>query len=262
MSVPLLQFEHVSLHIDRQPILHDISFNLHTGEIIGIIGPNGAGKTALLKTLLAEFKTTTGSVLLQNKLLADFTGKQLAQRLAAVSQISIPMFELTVRQVAEIGLLPHKQWFELNNQQDEQLIDNALQKVGLLTKQHYPVNRLSGGEQQRVAIARALVQQPLLLLLDEPTNHLDIQYQHQVMNIIRQQGLSVVICLHDLDLAARYCDKVLLLQHGRQLAFGAPSQVFQPQLLQQVFGLRCVVEQHKLTDNLQVVFLPDDILLE
>lgn len=205
----------------------------------------------------AQFIVSGGRIFLQQKPLSAFSAIQRARQLAVVNQLNMSLFDLTVRQAVGLGLLPHKQWFEFSQPQDEQLIESVLQSTGLFAKQTEVVNRLSGGEQQRVAIARALVQQPALLLLDEPTNHLDIQYQHQVMKMVRQQQLSVVVCLHDLALAARYCDRLLLLNEGRQLAYGTPQQVLQPALLESVFGLRCVVEQHALTGCLHVIFLPD-----
>lgn len=257
MSAPLLQFKQVDLHRDGKALLQGITFDVQPAEVVGIIGPNGAGKTALLQTVLKQLDISAGQILLQQKPLSAFSATQRAQQLAVVNQLNMPLFDLTVRQVVSLGLLPHKQWFEFSKPQDEQFIDTVLDSTGLLSKQAEVVNRLSGGEQQRVAIARALVQQPSLLLLDEPTNHLDIQYQHQVMKMIRQQGLSVLVCLHDLDLAARYCDRVLLLAEGRLQAFGTPQQVLQPALLESVFGLRCVVEQHQLTGRLHVIFLPD-----
>jgi iron complex transport system ATP-binding protein len=252
----VLKLSAVSLMLDKQAILQNINFAQQHGEFIGIIGPNGAGKSSLLRLVQGAVTPNAGEVLLQQRPLHQYKAIELARTLAVVSQNPAPLFALTVEQVATMGLLPHKSWFELNHSQDVQQVQGALQKVGLQRKASQLIDTLSGGELQRLYIARALVQQPALLLLDEPTNHLDVQYQHQVLQLVRGLGIPALACLHDLNLAALYCDKILLLHQGKQCAFGTPEQVLQSSLLQQVFGLPCQVAPHPQLEKLQITFLP------
>ncbi|HEY0922247.1 ABC transporter ATP-binding protein [Rheinheimera pacifica] len=252
----MLELSAVCLRFGAKQVLHNISFSLQKGEFVGIIGPNGAGKSSLLRLIQGALSAQSGQILLKQRPLSSFATAELARTLAVVSQTAAPLFALTVEQVAGMGLLPHKSWFELNSSYDSAQVRLALQKVGLAGKYSDVVDTLSGGEIQRLYIARALVQQPSLLLLDEPTNHLDVQYQHQILQLVKALGIPLLACLHDLNLAAMYCDKLLLLNQGEQVAFGSPAEVLQPQLMQQVFGLPCEIVLHPRLHKLQVTFMP------
>ena len=237
----MLELSAVSLQLAGRTVLTDISFALQHGEFIGIIGPNGAGKSSLLKMVSGALIPNAGTIFFRQKLLKHYNDAQRARMIAVVSQSPAPVFSLSVEQVATMGLLPHKRWYEFITTQDRHRVRHALTTVGLALKLNESVDALSGGELQRLYIALALVQQPQLLLLDEPTNHLDVKYQHQVLQLVKKQKLPTLACLHDLNLAAMYCDKLLLLSEGRQLAFGSVAQVLQQPLLEQVFGLPCQV---------------------
>lgn len=252
----MLELSAVCLRFGAKQVLHNISFSLQQGEFVGIIGPNGAGKSSLLRLIQGAVSAQSGQILLRQRELCHFTAAELAKTLAVVSQTSAPLFALTVEQVATMGLLPHKSWFELNSSHDAARVELALKKTGLYDKRSDIVDTLSGGEMQRLYIARALVQQPALLLLDEPTNHLDVQYQHQILHLVKALHIPLLACLHDLNLAAMYCDKLLLLNNGEQAAFGTPAEVLQPQLMQQVFGLPCEITLHPRLNKLQVTFIP------
>jgi iron complex transport system ATP-binding protein len=252
----LLELSTVCLRFGAKQVLHNISFSLQKGEFVGIIGPNGAGKSSLLRLIQGALSAQSGQILLKQRDISCFGTAELARTLAVVSQTTAPLFALTVEQVASMGLLPHKSWFELNSSYDRAQVKLALQKTGLSHKSSDVVDTLSGGELQRLYIARALVQQPALLLLDEPTNHLDVQYQHQILQLVKALGIPLLACLHDLNLAAMYCDKLLLLHQGRQVAFGSVAEVLQPELMAQVFGLPCEIALHPRLDKLQVTFMP------
>ncbi len=253
----LLKLSAVSLQLAGKPVLQDIGFSLNAGEFIGIIGPNGAGKSSLLRLIQRAVVPDSGQIVLQQKPLSQYSVADLARTVAVVTQTALPLFALTAEQVATMGLLPHKSWFENNTSHDNAVVSRALATVGLADKATQQVDTLSGGEQQRLYIARALVQQPGLLLLDEPTNHLDVKYQHQVLQLVRSLAVPALACLHDLNLAALYCDKLLLLHQGRQMMFGTPQQVLQSSLLEQVFGLPCQVSPHAGHGRLQVSFMPE-----
>lgn len=239
--------------VGAQNILRQISFSLQPGEIVGLIGPNGAGKSSLLKLLQGQLSPSTGQIQLLQQPLPRYSRRQLAQLIAVVSQQS-ELLQSKVLDVVRLGLLPHKHWYQADNQQDEQLLLGALHKVGMAQFADHAFATLSGGEQQRVLIARALVQQPKLLLLDEPTNHLDVHYQHQVLALLRQLGITVLTSIHDLNLAATYCDRIFLLHQGQLVASGTPEQVLQQALLSQVFQLPSVVDRHPLTGKIRVSF--------
>tara|TARA_R110002126_G_scaffold268921_5_gene412555 strand:- start:1808 stop:2593 length:786 start_codon:yes stop_codon:yes gene_type:complete len=258
LPTAFLRLDKASLSINGQQLVAPLSFSVSKGEFIGIIGPNGAGKSSLLKLINGTQPLSSGDIILQQRSLSRVSRRQRAARIASVSQVSPPVFALTVYQMAAMGLLPHKGWFDGNTSADEQQIKLALTQLGLLDKAPALVETLSGGELQRLYLARALVQQAELLLLDEPTNHLDVQYQHQILQLSRNLGKTVLACLHDLNLAARYCDKIALLHQGQLLAFGSPQQVLTSSQLTEVFQLPCEVLQHPVHGKLQITFFASE----
>jgi iron complex transport system ATP-binding protein len=256
----------IQLHVDQlhwqinnKVILNNISFNVSKGEVIGIIGPNGAGKTSLLRCITSQQKNTrtvelSGSVHLKNKIISHFSAKELAQHFAHVTQKTEAIFSLTVIDIVRMGLLPHKSLFAMDDDHDKHQIKLALAKVGLSHTEKMDYNQLSGGEQQRVLIARALVQKAQILILDEPTNHLDVYYQHQVLNLISQLDITVIMTVHDLNLASQYCQRLLLLEQGQLIADGKPEEVLTETQLSKVFRLPCSVVQDSMTLKPRVFF--------
>jgi iron complex transport system ATP-binding protein len=243
-----LQVDQLSWSINNKSILKNISFNVKKGEVIGIIGPNGAGKTSLLHCITNQQHNIRGAVLhglvyLKNKKIKNYNSKQLAQHFALVAQKAEAIFSLTVIDIVKMGLLPHKGLFALDDDHDREQIKHALVKVGLAHAEKMTYNQLSGGEQQRVLIARALVQQAQILILDEPTNHLDVYYQHQILNLVTQLNITVIMTVHDLNLASQYCQRLLLLNQGQLIADGSPVDVLTESQLSSVFKLPCQVEQ-------------------
>lgn len=225
-------------------ILSSLNFSLKQGEIVGIIGPNGAGKTSLLRCILQQVNHYQGEILFQEKNIKFFSKQYLAQHIAVVNQLNDPVFKLSVYDVVRMGLTPHKNLFTLDNKADKKSIDEALLKTDLQPLAQQSFQSLSGGEQQRALIARALVQKAQLLILDEPTNHLDVYYQHQILQLVTRLNLTVLMTIHDLNLASQYCPRLLLLDQGNLIVDGQVSHVLQPKLLSKVFGLPC----QQLTD--------------
>lgn len=243
-----LEIHQLYWQINNKAILNNISFNVSQGEVIGIIGPNGAGKTSLLRCITNQqknHKTTLllGSIHLKNKLIRDYSTKELAQHFANVTQKTEAIFSLTVLDIVRMGLLPFKTLFAIDNDHDKQQIKLALEKVGLSNTERMPYSQLSGGEQQRVLIARALVQKAQILILDEPTNHLDVYYQHQVLNLVNKLNITVIMTVHDLNLASQYCQRLLLLEQGQLIADGTPKEVLTQTQLSKVFRLPCSIIQ-------------------
>ncbi len=250
----LLTLDAVSWTVEKQAILSNISFNVAQGDILGIIGPNGAGKTSLLKCLLNQTKNWQGGIKLKNKSISHYKPHELAQTFALVVQKSPPIFELKVYDVVRMGLLPYKALFARDTDIDKKEIMLALEKVGLATSENKFFNTLSGGEQQRVLIAKALVQKAKILVLDEPTNHLDIFYQHQILQLVKALNITVIMTIHDLNLAAQYCTRLVLLNKGRLVSDNTVDKALNPETLSKVFGLPC------FRDNVQQ--FPDSKLAE
>lgn len=241
----VLQANHVSVLIQDKTILDRVSLSACAGEVVGILGPNGAGKTTLLKVLSGQ-RQCEGEVTWQGRAITDFSIQSLAQQIAVVNQVNDVVFSVTLEQVVRMGLLPHKSLLSRQTQQDNLRIAQAIQAVGLADRKKQDFSSLSGGEQQRTLIARALVQGSPLLILDEPVNHLDVYYQHQILQLLHdlasQLGITVVMSLHDMNLASQYCDKLALLNDGKLATVGEPSDVLTAQHLSEVFGIPCQVE--------------------
>ena len=265
MSI-LLNIHQLSWKINHKTILDNISFSVVKGEVLGIIGPNGAGKTSLLRCLTNQSDVfnkhdIAGSVHLKNKTITQYSNKELAQHFALVMQMNDSIFALSVIDVMKMGLLPHKSLFSLDSDHDKAQINLALKKVGLAHTLHNSFNQLSGGEQQRVLIARALVQATEILVLDEPTNHLDVYYQHQILHLVNQLNITVVMTVHDLNLASRYCSRLLLLEQGKLICDGSADEVLTPDRLTEVFRLPCQQHLDSKTGIKQISFhLPNEII--
>lgn len=259
----LLTLNSLTWSVETDVILDKVSFNVAQGDILGIIGPNGAGKTSLLKCLLNQHKNWQGRINLKNKCINDYKAHELAKIFALVVQNSPALFELSVYDVVSMGLLPYKALFSRDNEADKQEIAFALEKVGLSKSQDQYFNTLSGGEQQRVLIAKALVQKAEILVLDEPTNHLDIFYQHQILQLVKALNITVIMTIHDLNLAAQYCTRLLLLNKGKLVSDDNVDNVLDPHTLSQVFGLPCCrddekQEQHSSNNPIpRVYFYPE-----
>jgi iron complex transport system ATP-binding protein len=235
-------------------ILHGISLAAGSGEVVGIVGPNGSGKSTTLRCVYRALRPSGGAVLLDGRDLLSTPLKESARRLAALTQDSHVEFDFTVTEVVAMGRLPHKGAFDHDTGHDRDLVVEALSRVdaGHLAARSFLT--LSGGERQRVLIARALAQQPEVLVLDEPTNHLDIRHQLDVLALVRSTGLTVLTALHDLNLAAAYCDRVHVLDGGRVVAGGKPADVLTPDLVEAVFGVRAHLVAHPVSGVPQLLF--------
>lgn len=239
-----------NLHIRRgtKTVLTDITLELRPSEVLGVLGPNGAGKSTLLGALCGELHADHGSVWLDDRELRHWAAPLRAQRLAVLPQVSTLDFAFRVEEVVGMGRLPHQS----GRVRDDEIVAAALQAAdaGHLSGRSYLA--LSGGERQRVHLARVLAQlwpgeAGQTLLLDEPTSMLDPLHQHTTLQAVREfadRGAAVLVILHDLNLAARYCDRLLLLEGGRPVALDTPAQVLKPEPLKAVFGLEVLVQQH------------------
>lgn len=244
----MLRVENLQIRRGRKTVLTDVTLDLKPSEVLGVLGPNGAGKSTLLGALCAQLQADEGQVWLDDRELKDWQGAQRAQRLAVLPQVSTLDFAFRVEEVVGMGRLPH----QTGRARDAEIIDAALQAADVSHLSGRSYLALSGGERQRVHLARVLAQlwpgeAGQTLLLDEPTSMLDPLHQHTTLQAIRSfadRGAAVLVILHDLNLAARYCDRILLLENGRPHALGTPAQVLHPELLKAVFGLDVLVQPH------------------
>lgn len=255
----LLSVQDLSWHTAGKTILQNISFNVCKGEVLGIIGPNGSGKTSLLKCITQQLKANlrsgvSGNIYLKNKSIASYKAKELAQHFAMVMQKNDATFALSVLEIMKMGLLPYKKPFSFDTDHDFHQIELAINKVGLIDKLNSAYNELSGGEQQRVLIARALVQSSDILILDEPTNHLDVYYQHQILQLVSQLPITVIMTVHDLNLASQYCQRLLLLNQGKLVADDTPKDMLKQSVIPEVFGLPCQQDIDPITQATRVSF--------
>lgn len=225
----------------RHKVLHGINLNLYSGELVGLIGPNGAGKTSLLRALARLLRPQSGQVFLDGHNIWELSPRQVAQKIGRVPQSANMVWSYTVEHIVRMGRYPHRSWLSPFNGKDTAAVENALAHLSLLTLRDRVFTTLSGGEQQRVLIARALAQEPTALLLDEPIANLDINHQHQalimVQNLVQEYHLVALMAIHDLGLAARYCDRLILLNKGQILTQGTPEEVLQADHLQTVFDV-------------------------
>lgn len=229
MSLPLLEAEAVVAGYDERDVLRGVSLSLHAGDFLGIIGPNGCGKSTLLAALSGWLPLRHGAIRLQGQPLAAHSQQELARLLAVVPQASTPAFAFNVRETVAMGRYPHLGRFAVPSARDRAIIDEALALTDLIHLQRRPVDQLSGGEYQRVTIARALAQQPRVLLLDEPTAHLDLGHQQAIFELLvrlhREHHMGILCVSHDINLAAEYCPRLLLMSLGQVVVNGTPEEV-------------------------------------
>ncbi|WP_068546581.1 ABC transporter ATP-binding protein [Thalassotalea crassostreae] len=254
MTNTVLKAQQLSWKVADKTIISDIGFDLSKGETVAIVGPNGAGKTSLLKCLYGEYQNFSGTVYLKGKSLKSIHARDIAKQIAVVSQTTSSVFNLTVIDIVRMGLIPYKSFFESDTNADLEIIKNALSKVDLLDKKNQSFSTLSGGEQQRVLIARAVVQTADILIMDEPTNHLDIYYQHQILKLAKSLNITLLLTIHDLNLAAEYCDRLVLMNQGKVVANASPERVLTAQTLKEVFALDCAVDKNPFTDKPRITF--------
>ncbi len=249
-----LRVQHVNVSIEHTRILHDISLAATSGQCVGIIGPNGSGKSTLLRSVYRALRPTTGDILLDEQQVWQMSARQSALRTAVVVQESTTDMAFTVYEIVSLGRLPHSGRFGQASPRDHQTVRDAIARVGVAHLESRMFYTLSGGEKQRVLVARALAQQPELLILDEPTNHLDIHHQLELLTLIRTLGITTVTTLHDLNLAAQYCDILYLLYQGRMVATGTPIEVLTISNIRQFFHVDVDIQSHPRTGAIQLVF--------
>jgi iron complex transport system ATP-binding protein len=225
-----LESRAVSWNRGGRLVVDGITLRPRPGETVGLLGPTGSGKSTLLRLLSGAVRPPAGVVTLDDAPLADLSRRDAARAIATVTQHADTAVDITVRDTVALGRIPHRSLFGGNRNDDAEAVADALERTGLTGKADELWHRLSGGERQRVHIARALAQRPRELLLDEPTNHLDIRYQLDLLQLVADLPVTTVVALHDLNLAAMFCDTLVVLKDGRAVAGGPPGGAAPPAL--------------------------------
>jgi iron complex transport system ATP-binding protein len=250
----------VSFSYGAREVLKDVTLILRGGEFVGLMGPNGSGKTTLLKVMNNLLKPKEGAVLVNEMDVSKLTAKDVAKVFGVVSQEYETSLGFTALDMVLMGRNPYLSRFRGETKRDYEAALEAMKLTNTLHLAERPFNELSGGEKQRVVIARALAQEPKVLLLDEPTSHLDINNQIEVLELLKklckEKEILVVAVIHDFNLAAYYCDKVILMKNGKIFAVGAPSEILTPSNIEAVFGVKVLVQRHPLTGLPFVTPLP------
>ena len=249
-----LEVDGASWSVEAQQIVDTIHLHAQPGEFIGLIGPNGSGKSSLLRLIYRIYPPDAGMICLDERDIWTMSTKEVARCAAVVAQERATAFDFTADEIVMMGRTPHKGLFDGDTAEDDMIVQDALARVGMLSFARRDFHTLSGGEKQRVLIARALAQRAQVLVLDEPTNHLDIRYQFEILELVRSLGVTTIAALHDLNLAAAYCDRLYLLQAGRIVRHGQPPEVLTPMQIETVYGVHAEVEIHPLTKRLHIVF--------
>ena len=236
----IIQLNNVSVGYDeRAKILHDLNFSVQMGDFVGIIGKNGAGKSTLLKSMRGFLPLAAGEVLLAGRNVQDYTQRELARKIAYLQQQVELTFDYTVRDMVMAGRYPYKKWWQRQDDADDRIIEACMKYTDVLDMANRPIRALSGGQRQRVLLAKVLAQQTPVLFLDEPAAGLDLFYQEEIFRFCRElssRGKTVVMVVHELNLADRYCNRLMLLKGGNVLADGRPADVLTDELLSAGYG--------------------------
>lgn len=250
-----LQVENISIEIGKKQIVDDISLRVNSRQFVGILGPNGCGKSTLLKSIYKVLSPNKGYVKLGDMDVLKEKSKKIARHLGVVGQFNELSFDFTVEQMVMMGRTPHKKLLDSEAKKDYEIVEQALNRVNLLSYKDRSFLTLSGGEKQRVILARVLAQEPDFLILDEPTNHLDVKYQLEIIKTVKEIHIGTLAALHDLTLAGSYCDYLYLLKNGRVVTYGKPEEVLTKENIEYVFDVKCEMYKNPVTGHIGIAYL-------
>jgi iron complex transport system ATP-binding protein len=253
----MLSLENISAGYAGRLVLQNVAVNITAGEFVGLIGPNGSGKTTLLRVISGVLPTRQGEVWLGRRKLREMGRRDVARRVAHLLQECAFGLAFSVREVVVMGRSPHLPRFGRETERDLAIVERAMDLANVSHIADRPITEISGGERQRALIAMCLAQEPQVLLLDEPTSHLDIGHQLSILNLIRslnrQTRMTVVAVFHDLNLAAEYCDRLVLLDRGRVVAAGTPVDVLTTERILDVYRVSVLIGRNPLSDGPHIV---------
>jgi iron complex transport system ATP-binding protein len=252
----MLEVRNISINYGVCAVVQDVSFALETGKIVALLGANGAGKTTVLKTLNGSLPVSAGVILLDGKELKSFSRREIAQRIAVIAQETETKFPVSVLEFVLSGRFAHGTAFGWETESDLRIALSSLNACDLTNYENRQMNQLSGGERQRVVLARALATEAKVLLLDEPTANLDLAHQALMFRLVRERclhaGSAAIVITHDLNLAAEFADRIILLKNGAILANGAPETVLTEDNLKRVFGVKVLLDENPVSGRPRV----------
>ncbi|SDM43525.1 ABC transporter ATP-binding protein [Sediminibacillus halophilus] len=249
-----LVVDQLETKLGKKEIVKNISLQVNKQKFVGVIGPNGCGKSTLLKSIYKSIPPHNGKVFLGDIDVLNTSQKKISQQLGVVGQFNEMHFDLTVEQMVLLGRTPHKKLLEVDNQEDIDIVEEALSQTNLLDYKNRSYLSLSGGEKQRTILARTIAQQPQFMILDEPTNHLDIRYQLEILQCVKDLKIGVLAALHDLEMAAHYCDYLYAMQNGKVYAAGTPEEVLTPEIIGELYQIKCETYTNPVTKQLGFVY--------
>ena len=243
-----LKLENFSSGYKNNFVVSNINLSVNSGEWLGVIGPNGSGKSTLIKGILRIIRSFEGNIYLKNKDIKFFSNKKISQTISFLPQQLNSNLMLTVRQLVALGRSPYKEFWEFDlNKNDQEKINQSLNLVDMYGLKDKQINQISGGQLQRAYLALALAQEPEILILDEPTNALDLKYQIKLLEIIKDlklnSNISVITILHDLNLAARYSEKILALKSGKSIGYGSCDEIINEKFIKEIFDINVLVSE-------------------
>lgn len=253
----MLELKNISSGYKNKPIISEISLRVEKGSFSGIIGPNGAGKTTLFRTISRILKPLSGELLFKEKNIAEYSRAELSKEIATMLPLYDIPFAFSVEEFVMMGRFPHKRKFDPPLKRDFELVHKYLELTDIIHLKDRKLNELSGGERQRAILAQALAQEPALLLLDEPTAFLDIGHQIAILDLVKklnkEEGLTVITILHDLNLAGEYCDSLLLMHEGKIFRSGTPKKVLTFDNIEQVYKTVVVVRENPISGKPYII---------
>ena len=246
------------MEVEAKKILDEVTLHASNGEFVGLIGPNGSGKSSLLRCIYRSLQPNAGLISIDGGDVTQMTVRDSARKTAVVLQETPSEFDFQVEEIVFMGRTPHKGLLDRETDEDRRIVAESLERVGMTEFAGRNFWTLSGGEKQRVIVARALAQQTRFLVLDEPTNHLDIRFQIGILDLVKGLRVTTLAALHDLNLAASYCDRIYAISEGEIVAWGAPEQVLRPELIRSIYGIGAIVQLHPKTGRPHLLFYSDN----
>lgn len=251
-----LKIKKLNVKLGENHIIKNLDLHIKEKEFIGIIGPNGSGKSTVLRTIYRALKPKSGIIKINGKNMKAISLRETAKEMAVVAQHNEQDFNFSVLDMVLIGRSPHKKFLERDTLEDYRIAKESLKKVEMEDFIDRNYNTLSGGEKQRIILARALAQDTNCLILDEPTNHLDIKYQIQFMSIAKELDITVISAIHDLNMAALFCDKIYVLNEGEIIKYGSPKQVITEELIEKLYGVNSKIFHDREDDTINIMYRP------
>lgn len=253
-----LETRGITYSIDGKIIIDGIDISVKEGEFVGIVGPNGCEKSTLLKNIYKVFTPDSGTAFIDGNDLTKLSSIKTAKKMSVMQQENIVDFDMTVYDMVMLGRFAHQKFFSGSSEEDRTIVNEYIKEVGLSGYENRHFLSLSGGEKQRTLLARVLSQKTPVILLDEPTNHLDIGYQYQIMNILKRQGLTILCCVHDLNIAAAYCDRIILMKNKKIFNVGTPKEMLTRENIKGLFDTGTHIIENEKTGRLNIIFMPEE----